>query len=148
MYPQILSSAKELCLAAKVPLQSTQSLFTFPVSLILLRKNFYMLILYIRAFRIQHDIWEQQLNKFHKCKFLNNVTELWILWLFSPLLTGNACESRKTELQSANFSIFPFSLSRIINSMWPHVVIEQEVTHSLQWFLGQTKGNLVTGRKM
>lgn len=45
--------------------------FTLLARLILLRKNFYMLILHIIVFRIQHDIWEQQLNKFHKCKCLS-----------------------------------------------------------------------------
>lgn len=29
-----------------------------------------------------------------------------LVTLFSPLLTGNASESRKTEMQSVNFSLF------------------------------------------
>lgn len=44
--------------------------FTLLAGLILLRKNFSMLMVYIIVFRIQYNIWKQQLNEFHKCKCL------------------------------------------------------------------------------
>ena len=52
-------------------LWTTQSLFTLLASLLLLRKNFSMLMWYVAVFRIEYDIWERQLNEFHKCKCLS-----------------------------------------------------------------------------